>query len=364
MGMMDERFRKVEDQYFLLRGKLDAGRLTGEQFADALKKLMLQDAQGRYWTIGADSGKWYVHDGQSWSPWNPPEPDGVRGVCASCGQVLGSSAAFCSNCGQQVTSPGEADTRVEKTMPPGMAPPAPTSSTQTTTPSDAAPPLTMESSAVPPAGAPAAQQTLYGIPAPVPAKSPPATSGNRGLLIVLSMAALLCCTGVAGAAVLLPQSPLNGLIGAAGLLPGLPMFPTNTPTPATPLSSPSAVAPTALPALTSSGEPRDACKMAVGSQIYDKWVQMGGQTGILGCPRGDESEAVRSPQGTTGRIVEFDVANGGIIVWHRSGKLAGQAFEVHGRIVQLYLQVGGTGSVFGIPHQRRGGRAGRPAEQL
>ncbi len=66
------RFRKAEDDYFTLRGKLNAGRITREQFVAALKDLMFQDAQGRYWMLGADTGKWYVHDGATWVEAQPP----------------------------------------------------------------------------------------------------------------------------------------------------------------------------------------------------------------------------------------------------------------------------------------------------
>ena len=72
--MSNDQFRQAEDQYFLLKGQLETGRITREQFDAALKELMIQDAQGRYWMIGADSGKWYVHDGSAWVEASPPSP--------------------------------------------------------------------------------------------------------------------------------------------------------------------------------------------------------------------------------------------------------------------------------------------------
>lgn len=59
-------FEQAEQEYFSLRGQLDTHRITPQQFDSALKALMIQDAQGRYWMPGADSGQWYVHDGQQW----------------------------------------------------------------------------------------------------------------------------------------------------------------------------------------------------------------------------------------------------------------------------------------------------------
>jgi hypothetical protein len=69
---MDDRFKKVEDEYFRLKGRLATGRITRQQYEAALKALMTRDAQGRYWIIGADDAKWYVHNGTSWMPATPP----------------------------------------------------------------------------------------------------------------------------------------------------------------------------------------------------------------------------------------------------------------------------------------------------
>ncbi|MBI5303988.1 MAG: hypothetical protein HY868_17770 [Chloroflexi bacterium] len=64
-------FKQAEEQYFILRGKLETGRITREQFEAALHDLMVEDAQGRHWVPGVDSGKWFVHDGRSWVEANP-----------------------------------------------------------------------------------------------------------------------------------------------------------------------------------------------------------------------------------------------------------------------------------------------------
>lgn len=72
---MDNQFATVEDEYFRLKGQFATGRLSREQFEIALQALMFTDAQGRYWMIGADSGKWFVHDGTRWVEQNPtPAP--------------------------------------------------------------------------------------------------------------------------------------------------------------------------------------------------------------------------------------------------------------------------------------------------
>jgi hypothetical protein len=73
--MSSNQFRRAEDQYFSLKGKLASGRIAREQFDAALKELMVQDAQGRWWMLGADSGKWHVHDGQTWVEAQPPQSE-------------------------------------------------------------------------------------------------------------------------------------------------------------------------------------------------------------------------------------------------------------------------------------------------
>ncbi len=77
LGKMD--FQEAESRYRQLRQQLSSGALTKEQFRAELQSLMLQDASGHYWALGADTGKWYVHDGTAWIPGDPsgaaPEPD-------------------------------------------------------------------------------------------------------------------------------------------------------------------------------------------------------------------------------------------------------------------------------------------------
>ena len=68
---MDERFRKAEEEYFILRGKLDTGRIGKNLFELALRDSMVQDAEGRWWMLGPDTGNWYMHDGARWIESDP-----------------------------------------------------------------------------------------------------------------------------------------------------------------------------------------------------------------------------------------------------------------------------------------------------
>jgi hypothetical protein len=69
--MAADKYQHAEEEYFKLRGQFDTGRLTQEQFDEKLRDLMIQDEQGRYWMLGADSGKWYFYDGTKWVQSDP-----------------------------------------------------------------------------------------------------------------------------------------------------------------------------------------------------------------------------------------------------------------------------------------------------
>lgn len=89
---MDQKFREVQDEYFRLRGLFSTGRLTQSEFEAALDKLMF-DYQGRYWMIGVNTGKWYVHDGTRWNEAEPPaEPPNEPSVSAAARPEMGTPA--------------------------------------------------------------------------------------------------------------------------------------------------------------------------------------------------------------------------------------------------------------------------------
>lgn len=62
----------LEKQFYELKGKLDVGVITEEEFKTAVSKLRFQDESGHWWMIGAQSGKWYSFDGVRWIPGTPP----------------------------------------------------------------------------------------------------------------------------------------------------------------------------------------------------------------------------------------------------------------------------------------------------
>lgn len=68
---MHNIFHHIEEEYFKLRGQFAVGRITESEFDDALHDLTVQDAHGRYWMIGANTGRWYFFDGTKWIEGDP-----------------------------------------------------------------------------------------------------------------------------------------------------------------------------------------------------------------------------------------------------------------------------------------------------
>jgi hypothetical protein len=64
-------FAGVKEEFGRLKAQFDAHALSEAQFKARLQELMVQDAQGRWWMIGYETGQWYVHDGQHWNPGQP-----------------------------------------------------------------------------------------------------------------------------------------------------------------------------------------------------------------------------------------------------------------------------------------------------
>ncbi|KAB2858594.1 MAG: hypothetical protein F9K46_11720, partial [Anaerolineae bacterium] len=81
------RFREVEQSVQILRDQFKQGQITRAQLETELRRLMVLDDQGRWWTLGVDSNRWYRFDGREWIPDAPPQTgsqpvaagQGVRG---------------------------------------------------------------------------------------------------------------------------------------------------------------------------------------------------------------------------------------------------------------------------------------------
>lgn len=67
-------FADVDSQYESLKQQWQAGSITDEAFDEALKGMMIQDEQGRWWAKARDTGQWNFYDNasQAWVPATPP----------------------------------------------------------------------------------------------------------------------------------------------------------------------------------------------------------------------------------------------------------------------------------------------------
>lgn len=65
-------FAQVEVEYRRLKAQVTAGTLAPDEFKAKLQDLMVQDEQGRWWSVGFETGQWHVHDGERWVAAEPP----------------------------------------------------------------------------------------------------------------------------------------------------------------------------------------------------------------------------------------------------------------------------------------------------
>jgi uncharacterized protein with LGFP repeats len=91
--------------------------------------------------------------------------------------------------------------------------------------------------------------------------------------------------------------------------------------------------------------PTEACGKTLSPAVMAAWAGVGGQDGRLGCPVESEGDTASSFKGTIARGARFQ---GGEIVRHMSGPLAGKAFAVEA-CDRLYVQYGGVSGWLGLP---------------
>jgi hypothetical protein len=95
---MEERFKKIESEFNQLRKDYQKEKITEREFKDRLKQLRLTDKNGRCWTIGAKTGKWYYYDGTDWLEADPPTLQQGKAICIYCGfenDIKGESCDYC-----------------------------------------------------------------------------------------------------------------------------------------------------------------------------------------------------------------------------------------------------------------------------
>ncbi len=106
---MDDRFQEVEAAFGRLKESFAEGRISQQEFIDSLKALRIKDSEGRFWMIGAQSGKWYRFDGRDWLQAEPPSLSERKAICIYCGYENDLEAETCARCGSQKAEAEEKD---------------------------------------------------------------------------------------------------------------------------------------------------------------------------------------------------------------------------------------------------------------
>ncbi len=99
---MSNPFRDVEISFQALRRQFRSKEISRREFIDRLKKLRLRDSEGRFWMIGAKTGKWYYFDGRAWVKADPPVQEAKKVKCYTCGLENDAEAEFCDRCGESL----------------------------------------------------------------------------------------------------------------------------------------------------------------------------------------------------------------------------------------------------------------------
>jgi hypothetical protein len=86
-------FSRAEAEFERLKAQVKSGELTEAEFTSQLEELMIEDEQGRWWTIGPETGQWYVHDGKEWVQRKPPSPTPIASPWHSEQQVAAEPVA-------------------------------------------------------------------------------------------------------------------------------------------------------------------------------------------------------------------------------------------------------------------------------
>ena len=108
---MADQFRDAEATFAQLRERFEAQRITSQEFADSLRQLRIKDDEGRFWVIGAESGKWYAYENGEWVERRPPSLSERKAICIACGFENDLLAESCARCGRRPddASPGGPD---------------------------------------------------------------------------------------------------------------------------------------------------------------------------------------------------------------------------------------------------------------
>jgi hypothetical protein len=66
------RVEDIEDLFHEVKVALEMGKLTEDEFEDKIRSLLFRDDDGNYWTVGAQTEKWYRYEEGEWVQDSPP----------------------------------------------------------------------------------------------------------------------------------------------------------------------------------------------------------------------------------------------------------------------------------------------------
>ena len=98
---MGDPFREAEATFNELRARFHERKISSQEFADSLKQLRIKDDEGRFWVIGAQSGKWYAFENGEWVEAKPPSQLEKKAICIACGFENDLEAETCARCGSR-----------------------------------------------------------------------------------------------------------------------------------------------------------------------------------------------------------------------------------------------------------------------
>jgi hypothetical protein len=96
---MENKFKDTEKEFKELKSKYRQKEIDESEFKQSLKNLRVQDEEGKYWTIGAQTGKWYYFDGDNWIEASPPSLQEGKAICIYCGYENDINNLVCAHCG-------------------------------------------------------------------------------------------------------------------------------------------------------------------------------------------------------------------------------------------------------------------------
>lgn len=99
---MKKDFKNVKQRFEKLKGQFLQGGISRTEFIEELKKLRLKDEEGRFWMVGAKTGKWYYYDGRDWIQANPPSLQEGKAICIHCGFENNLEDEVCARCGESL----------------------------------------------------------------------------------------------------------------------------------------------------------------------------------------------------------------------------------------------------------------------